>query len=111
MTGKAFAVWPIMLAVIVAAFLVMQGIASAQKDSTPKRWDKLALGEEDVVQLLLLVDTDENGKIIHRTITKQEWLKFTQAEFDRLDNNKTGEVDANELRGLRLRERCFSDRR
>jgi hypothetical protein len=35
--------------------------------------------------LLLLIDTDESGKIF-----KQEWLKFMEAEFDRLDKDKKG---------------------
>jgi len=33
------------------------------------------------------MDTDKNGKI-----SKQEWMKFMEAEFDRLDKNKTGEL-------------------
>jgi hypothetical protein len=55
-------------------------VAVAQKAAVPKSQDKLALGENEVKQLLLLIDTDENGKI-----SKQEWMKFMEAEFDRLD--------------------------
>lgn len=43
-------------------------------------------------QLLLLMDTDKNRKI-----SNQEWMKFIEAEFDRLDKDKKGEVDQNEL--------------
>jgi len=40
-----------------------------------------------VQELLLVMDTDKNGKI-----SKQEWMKFMEAECDRLDENKTGEL-------------------
>jgi Ca2+-binding EF-hand superfamily protein len=42
--------------------------------------------------LLLLMDTDKNGKI-----SKEEWMKFMSAEFDRLDVDKSGELDPHEL--------------
>jgi hypothetical protein len=42
--------------------------------------------------LLLLIDADDNGKI-----SKQEWMKFMEAEFDRLDNDKKGQLDVKEL--------------
>ncbi len=36
-------------------------------------------------------------------MTKQEWLRFAGAEFDGLDKNKSGEIDAAELaRSMRL---------
>jgi high-affinity nickel permease len=38
---------------------------------------KLALGENEVKQLLLLIDSDENGKI-----SKQEWMKFIPFAHD-----------------------------
>jgi Ca2+-binding EF-hand superfamily protein len=59
---------------------------------------KLALGEVEVRQLLLLIDADENGKI-----PKQEWMKFTEAEFDRLDKDKKGQFDVKELTQSKLR--------
>ena len=48
--------------------------------------------------MLLLIDTDENGKI-----SKQEWMKFMEAEFDRLDKDKKGQLDAKELTQSKLR--------
>jgi len=59
--------------------------AAGQKAAAPKPQDKLALGEDEVKQLLLLMDADKNGKI-----SKQEWMKFMEAEFDRLDRPGTG---------------------
>jgi hypothetical protein len=70
----------------------------APKASTPKPRDKLALGEDEVKQLLLLIDTEKKGKI-----SKQEWMKFMEAEFDRLDKSKNGELDVKELTQSRLR--------
>jgi hypothetical protein len=44
----------------------------------PKTQDKLALGLDEVTQLVLLMDADKNGKI-----SRQEFMKFMEAEFDR----------------------------
>ncbi len=74
------------------------GIAAAQKQPLPKTPDKLVLGEDEVKQLLLLMDTDKNGKI-----SKKEWMDFASAEFDRLDTDKSGELDVKEIAQSRLR--------
>ncbi len=66
----------------------MPGAAVAQKAATPKPQDKLALGEAEVKQLMLLMGADKNGKI-----SKQEWMKFMEAEFDGLDKDKKGQLD------------------
>jgi Ca2+-binding EF-hand superfamily protein len=71
--------------------------------SVPKPQDKLAIGENDVKQLLLLMDTNKNGKI-----SKQEYLTFMEAEFDRLDTNHNGELDPKELTQSKLRVSHFS---
>jgi hypothetical protein len=92
----------VVIAVLVATWAIL-GTAVAQKQSAPKAQDKLALGEDDVKQLLLLMDTDKIGKI-----TKQEWMKFMEAEFDRLDKDKRGELDAKELAQSRLRVSHFA---
>jgi hypothetical protein len=97
MYGKIDAALPIVLLVIVGAFLVMPDITPAQKNSVPNWQEKLAMGEGHAKQLLLLIGTDINGKIMNHKITKQEWLTFMGAEFDRLDLNKNGEIDLAEL--------------
>src|ERR1022692_4825373 len=74
------------------------GTAVAQKAAVPKSQDKLALGEPEVRQLLLLMDTDKNGKI-----SKQEWMKFMEVEVDRLDKDKKGQLDVKELTQSKLR--------
>lgn len=89
---------------ILLACGAMLGPALAQKATPPKPPDKVALGEDEVKELLLLMDTDKNGKI-----SKQEWMTFMEAEFDRLDTDKSGELDQNELRQSRVRVgRSFS---
>jgi Ca2+-binding EF-hand superfamily protein len=50
------------------------------------------------MQLLLLIDTDENGKI-----SNQEWMKFVEAEFDRPDKDKRGQLNVQELTQSKLR--------
>jgi Ca2+-binding EF-hand superfamily protein len=44
------------------------------------------------------MDTDKNGKI-----SKQEYMEFMAAEFDRLDKDKSGELDVKELTLSKLR--------
>jgi hypothetical protein len=93
----------VVIAVLLVSTWTMPGTAVAQKASVPKPQDKLAIGEDEAKQLLLLIDTDKNGKI-----SKQEWMKFMQAEFDRLDVEKNGELDVKELMQSKLRVRSFS---
>jgi Ca2+-binding EF-hand superfamily protein len=66
--------------------------AVEQKQATPKPLDKNALRAQEVKQLLLLMDTNASGQI-----SKEEWLKFMEAEFDRLDKSKTGKVDLKDI--------------
>jgi Ca2+-binding EF-hand superfamily protein len=83
-------------------FFSAQGTVIAQKDSVPKPQNKLALGDNEVRQLMLLIDTNNNGKI-----TKKEWMTFMEGEFDRLDKNKTGELDPKELAQSRIQASHF----
>jgi len=43
------------------------------------------------------MDTDKTGKV-----SKQEWMKFMEAEFDRLDKDKKGELDPKQLMESRV---------
>jgi hypothetical protein len=92
---------PSLMASVIAVVLAIGAVvgpASAQKMAVPKQQpDKLALGEGQVKQLLLLMDTDQNGKI-----SKQEWMNFMEAEFDQLDKDKLGPLDAKELSQSKL---------
>ena len=48
--------------------------------------------------LVTFLDTDKSGKI-----SKQEWMKFMEGEFDRLDKGKNGLLDVRELTQSQLR--------
>ena len=78
------------------------GTALAREDTPPVQ-DKLALGEEEVKQLVLIMDQDKNGKI-----SEQEFLNFMKAEFHRLDKDKSGELDVKELKDSHVRVRSFT---
>jgi hypothetical protein len=90
--------------VLGVVMFVLVGPAFAQKQPVPKPVDKQALAEGEVKQLLLLMDTDKNGKI-----SKQEWMKFMETEFDRLDKGKNGELDVKEIAQSKLRASRSAD--
>ncbi|MGC2765932.1 MAG: hypothetical protein WB607_10550 [Candidatus Acidiferrum sp.] len=69
----------------------------ANKSKCAKPQNTLVLGEDAVKDLLLLMEPDKNGKI-----SKQAWMRFMAEEFDRLDNDNKGELDAQELRRSHL---------
>ena len=83
---------------VLATTWAIRGNAAEERQTLPKPPDKQMLRAEEVKQMLLLMDTDENGKI-----SKQEWLRFMEAEFDRLDKDKSGELDVKELTQTRIR--------
>lgn len=87
------------LAALLAAGAIV-GTTFAQRAAVPKPQDKLAIGEEEVKQLLLLMDTDKNGKV-----SRQEFMKFMGAEFERLDKDKNGELDVKKLTQSKLQAR------
>jgi hypothetical protein len=92
----------LVIAVLIATWALPR-TAVAQRQSVPKPQDKLALGEDEVKQLLLLMDTDKNGRV-----SRQEFIKFMEAEFDRLDKDKSGDLDVKELAQSQLRASNFS---
>ncbi len=93
----------VVLVYLITALLVFATImvtAAAQKSdkSVSKQQKTLALAENEVKQLLLLMDADKNGKI-----SKKEFMGFMSAEFDRLDTDNSGELDTKELMQSQLR--------
>ena|ERR1700683_749288 len=80
------------LVVMIVAVLIAAGAALGTSQAADKPKDKLTIGEADVKQLLLLMDADQNGKI-----SREEYMRFMEAEFDRLDKDKNGELDVKEL--------------
>jgi Ca2+-binding EF-hand superfamily protein len=92
MSSRTRIVFVVVVIAVLIATGAMLGIALAQKASVPKPQDRVALGEDEVKKLLLLMDIDKNGKV-----SKETFMKFMEEEFERLDKNKTGELDAKEL--------------
>ncbi len=86
------------LFIAIVIMFAVAALTAGQRASTPKVQDKQVLGEDEVKQLLLLMDTDKSGKI-----SKKEYLSFMEAEFDRLDKDKSGELDPKELTQSRFR--------
>ncbi|HTP69642.1 MAG TPA: hypothetical protein VMJ35_12120 [Dongiaceae bacterium] len=72
-------------ALLLAAAIVH---TSAAQKSVPRTQDNLAIAEEQVKQLLPLMTSDPHGKL-----SRQEYMHFMEAEFDRLDKDKKGELD------------------
>jgi uncharacterized membrane protein YdfJ with MMPL/SSD domain len=106
--------WPIVLGTIAALFLAevivvnaaeTQGGKSSVVTPTPaaqetEKEGKLAAATDAAKQLLLVMDTNKSGKV-----SKEEWMKFMEAEFDRLDTDHKGQLDVRELTESRLRVR------
>jgi hypothetical protein len=84
--------WEIVFIAVLVVTGTMLGTATAQKASVPKPQNKLAMAEDDVKHLLFLMDSDKKGMI-----SKQEFMKFMEAEFERLDKDKKGELNVKEL--------------
>jgi hypothetical protein len=84
--------WALVVTLVMLAGLGLFGTAAAQKASVPRPQDKLAMGEDQVRQLLALMDADKNGKV-----SKEKYMRFMEAEFERLDREKKGELDVKEL--------------
>jgi EF hand domain-containing protein len=84
--------WVIVVIAVLVATGTMFVNAAAQKASVPKPQNKLLIAEDGIKQLLPLMDTDKNGMV-----SRQEFMKFMEAEFERLDKNKKGELNVKEL--------------
>jgi len=86
----------LLAAVTVPAALAADSDPGAHEDQQKEK--NLAIGEAEARRMLLLMDRDQNGKV-----SKQEFMAFMEAEFERLDKNKDGELDVKELTYTRVR--------
>lgn len=78
---------------LVSAATVKTAIAQDKSQKDDERREKnLAMGEAEAKRMLLLMDRDKNGRV-----SKQEFMAFMEAEFERMDVNKDGELDVKEL--------------
>jgi hypothetical protein len=88
--------------VLATGTIVGTAFAAQEPDSKAEaqKQKKLAAGEREAKKLLLLMDKDNSGKV-----SRQEFMNFMQAEFERLDVNKDGELDVKELTDSRVQVR------
>ncbi len=84
--------WFIGVIAVLVATLTLLGNVAAQKASVPKVQDKLAMGEDNVIHLLPLMEADKKGMV-----SKQAYMRYMEAEFERLDEKKIGQLNVNEL--------------
>jgi Ca2+-binding EF-hand superfamily protein len=82
--------------ILVASVLLAAG-AVAGPARAANSHANLTIGEHNTIQLLLLMDKDKNGKI-----SREEFMNFMAAEFDRLDTNNDGSLDVKELSKLHV---------
>jgi hypothetical protein len=94
--------WKLTLVVLAVNGCFSAGVATSARlaafqprttgaQSTPQT-QRLRAGEEEARRLVLLMDKDKNGKV-----SKKEFMAFMEAEFDRLDTDRSGELDVKEL--------------
>ena len=79
-------------AVVALATLLAAGLAMARNEGPKSSHDAVTMGEPEAKQLALLMDEDKNGKV-----SRAEFMKFMEAEFNRLDKDKNGALDVEEL--------------
>lgn len=92
MLGRANKISVVAVTSVLLPTLCLLGTASAQKSSVPKPQNRLAIAEDQIKQLLGLMDADKNGKV-----SKEQYMKFMEAEFERLDKDGKGVLDVREL--------------
>jgi hypothetical protein len=95
---------------ILAVALLVGGVTAVQAQDAPstrvkreKKDRSVKAGEKEAKKLILLMDKDNNGNV-----SKQEFMAFMEAEFDRLDKDKSGELDVKELAQSKFRVSHFT---
>ena len=93
------------LVVLLAASISIEARAAQSEKSmgAPSSSDARREAARDAArELLLVMDVNKTGNI-----SKQEWMKYMEAEFDRLDINHTGQLDFKELSRSRVQVRPY----
>jgi len=93
---------------LLAAFMTMSAALSARTfaqttTASPKSPNVKFISEENAKQIMLLMDTDKDGRI-----SKQEWMDFMAKEFDRLDTDHNGYIDQKDLLATVIRVRAVN---
>jgi len=81
-----------MVKIATVAFVAALVVGAASSPAFAASARGVAAGEAQARELLKLMDTDKNGKV-----SRQEFMRFMEAEFDRLDVNHDGELSVQEL--------------
>lgn len=76
--------------VALIAVALVAGAASSPAFAVSARG--VAAGATWAQQMLTLMDTDKNGRV-----SRREWMRFMEAEFDRLDVDHNGYLTVPEL--------------
>lgn len=84
-----------MISKVVVIVAVLTALATPASPQTPH-----SKADANTVQLLQLMDKNNNGKV-----SRAEFMAYMSGEFDRLDVNHDGELDPDELSGLRVLSR------
>jgi len=100
----------IVLVVLVISALFIVGaligtVVAQEKDMPPPSEQRsVAIAREKMArQLLVLMDRNKDGKV-----SKEEWMSFMDAEFDRLDTNHDGFVDAKDMEKSQIQPSHFA---
>lgn len=82
-----------LVAALTAVSAAWAGNALAQTTTaSPKRPNIPAIAEQNAREIMLLMDTDKDGRI-----SRKEWMDFMSKEFDRLDTDHNGYIDQKDL--------------
>src|SRR5271165_5233579 len=80
----------LLVATVIAGLAGARALVPAASANPHMNVDTAAF--KPTIELLRLMDLDENGKV-----SKSEYMRFMEAEFNRLDINHDGELDVKEL--------------
>jgi Ca2+-binding EF-hand superfamily protein len=87
------------LTAMMAGTALLAGRSFAQMTTaSPKNPNLPAIAEQNAKQIMLLMDTDKDGRI-----SKKEWMEFMSKEFDRLDTDHNGYIDQKDLMVTQIR--------
>lgn len=90
-------------ALAAAALVAGTGVKTAlARETTAHRQDNVAMGEEQIKALLPLMDQNQDGKV-----SEQEYMKYMQAEFKRLNQDGRGDLDLKDLTRSQNRPASF----
>jgi hypothetical protein len=82
---------------IIALVGTLLAVGTISTDTFAFSKQTVAVADSGVRRLLRLMDRDMNG-----TVSKDEFFHFMSQRFDRLDVNRNGRLELNELRPMKI---------